>query len=248
MITPAIVTLSFDKITLDDLLKTKPSGGGSSKARPIGIPEGSSFKPSVDRGPGKSTFYSEIDLLKPIRWSPEKRMRLKLDMYNAGLYGKEDPPNVATWDSASRAAYRKLLSDANYNGTSATDLLNYYKTSPLVDPDKLGGGGSKRAPLSYKVENPDDLRELARGVSAAKNGRALPPEQIESLVRAWQAEEARTAQQSYAGGGAVAKAPDAEAFFGREAAKKDPLGAGAHDLAMAAKSIVDILGGLDGQS
>ena len=106
-------------------------------------------------------------------------------------------------------------------GKSLDESLVYLSKNPVIS-------GNTGSIATYRLSNPDDLKNVFKSASQSTIGRTLGDEELNKLVKAFQQQEVQY-QQASAGGGMVTKNPDAAVFAEKQIEKMVPTEAEAND-------------------
>ncbi len=192
------------------------------------------------------TFFKGAEF-GPSGMGQEEKAELQLALRAAGLYTKNEKFQLGAWDTNTRNAFKRLLEYANGAGhTDAMVALNEYASAKERFGDTDGEEGETRAPLTIRVSNPLDIRRAADASSRAAIGRRLRPDEIDKLVKSYQALEAdeqRGAYNQAETGGTMTAAPDAAAFLTDQAERLDPAGKTEMDTLGVNNAFFDLLDG-----
>lgn len=185
--------------------------------------------------------YFKGDEFAPSSFSTEDRARLQMAMRAAGLFGPKQRFTLGVWDETTRATYRKLLEYANGAGLEWQDALRDYAQAKEAG---LAGDEETRAPLVLRQSNPADLAKVFDNAGQATIGRRFRPDEIQRLVAAYHAEQAREQQSAYnldPTGGTVTEAMNPSVFAEQQARQVDPVGAQEMDTLGAANEFFQLL-------
>jgi hypothetical protein len=202
--------------SIADALKGAPSAAASSgKAIYIGIPAGSEAEQQgilkaygVPAGPspfwqlhGTPTSgvpyapptlrvtpkYKIGSELEPATWDPNDLLALQQRLAMAGMLSGYVP---GTFDTATRKAYRDLLSTANASGSDWNDVLDQI--------NKAGGKqGKAPPPLSIQYTNAQDLTQVADKVAQTLYGGNLSDADKQKFIDSYHAMEAQAQTEQY---------------------------------------------------
>ena len=229
-----------------------PGTGGT--LRPIGqTPTGYAEKPTAAREERNVVRYFEGDERIPASLSSQQVAQIQRKLVQAGLLDDDFVGNV--WDTATETAYKSLLSYANATGLDKDDALMAYMAGQKMEIDPLTGkprarvgkGGTKRAPLTIRYANPQDIASTANEVAKRRLGRAFKPEELQQFVSAYHGQEAAAQKAEYAvaeTGGASTEAPTAQAAAETFAEQADPDQAFARRLMDYTGHVNSLLGGI----
>lgn len=170
--------------------------------------------------------YFGGDELTPAGWSPDRIADLQRSLIAAGLIPQTASLRVGFWDATSQKGFETLLGYANQTGANwETALTRYGSTTEQ--------GGPKRAPLTVRTSNPDDLRKVFRQTIIDTLGQGWDTAKIDQMVAAYQGVETSAQTQAYNmadTGGTVVQPPDPSTFASAQARQENPLGAQEHDV------------------
>lgn len=172
--------------------------------------------------------YFVGDEFKPRKnsWTGAQIADLQTKMVKAGLL-KKGSFQLGVWDKASIAAYELLLGYANASGKDATQELmsiTYEREKYGVTDDEA----TKRPPLRLDTTHPDDLRGAFREVTKKMLGRALPDDELEKYISAYNQIEIEKQTEAYnlsdpeGQGGQMVAPPAANSFIEEKIRKERP--------------------------
>lgn len=153
----------------------------------------------------------------------------QFDLINAGYLDEDDISGWGIWGGAEADAMRDVMIVGNQTGQSWQQVLVRSQAARQATASRRGSGrggrGGGRAAPTFRVTNPADLRQTFRDVARRRTGGVFIDEsQIDSMIKAYQAEE-ESAQRKMMGGGTVVTPPSPEAFAIEEIDELDPHGA-----------------------
>ncbi|MDP9389132.1 MAG: hypothetical protein M3Q48_14735 [Actinomycetota bacterium] len=243
---------------LDDAIEAgpPPADADAKAPRPIGVPPGyvapgqrvpvprqRTFGPSRYQTPPVEPRYHEGHDYLPATLSVEDRAALQRAMLAAGVYDRNDRVRIGLWDDTSRQAYRRVLELANASGMDVGGALNAWARMPPAEDTVM------RKPLTVRVANPADLRQVMRTASRRTMGRYASDEETEAFVSAFQAAQAQAQRAEYAldeTGGVVTAPPDPATFAEQRIRELYPAEAFAADLADTGAEFFDLLDSIGG--
>lgn len=124
--------------------------------------------------------------------------QLQAQLVQIGLLDiKKVAPGI--WGPAERAAYKKLLGEANVNGITAQEMIALKSANPTIGQQL--GPSDGRGPNIVQETNPLDIIATAQEVAQKRLGRDLSEKDLEPLVKHFQAMEAGAQNKAYAMGG-----------------------------------------------
>lgn len=210
--------------------------GGFDPAAPIIVPGG-------PRGQGWGVLKTETTSLAELRehgfggyvsadqWEPAnypgpRVAQLQTMLVEAGLLDLDDLDHDALgyYDSATRNAYRELLTRANAAGASWDETLNVMRQNPVAM--QRAPRGQQRAPFSAVVTHPEDVeRGLKDYFREALGSGAIAEEKIKQMVAAYQGQQVAAQRSEYnagVGGGTVQAPMNFDTFADIQAKIADP--------------------------
>lgn len=214
---------------------------------PIGVPSDYSVTVDIEKPwlyPGyhskvtKKPQYFDGDELMPSQWSPDKILDLQRQLVAAGLVSPGARVRLGVMDETTIDAYYKVLATANRYGsdwTMALDKLMGDTHEPgggaagqMMEVDEQGnlvpiGGGAK--PLPTHTTAPEDLTRVFRAVSIEQLGKGLSPDELNSMVQAYNGLEIQRQREAYSAEGTtqnVVSPPSPESYAEDYARKKHP--------------------------
>lgn len=180
--------------------------------------------------------YVEGDEWRPRNAPPEAIEKLQRDLILAGLIDPDDTITPGNFDATTRAAYKKLLAEANGMGVADGDALASLLENPIQQAPK------KPAALNQKsVSNPADLRTIfKKAIRSTLGTSAIPEDELERMIGAYQQKELAAQSDTNP---MVTQAPAADVFAADEAKRLDPERAGGRSVQRAAGVLSRMLGG-----
>lgn len=230
------------------------SGGTGSKLTPIGqTPTGYAEKPTAGREERSVVRYFKGDERLPATLDSRQVTELQIKLIQAGILDTDFRRGV--YDPATEKAYESLLSYANASGLDKDDALAHYQAGQSMEIDpatgkpraRAGTGGVKRAPLTIRYANPQDVASMADEVASRRLGRKFRPEEMQKFISAYQGQEASSQKTEYAvgeSGGSYTAAPSVETAAENFAEQTDPDQAFARRLMDYTGHINSLLGGI----
>jgi len=188
------------------------------------------------------------ELLRFHQMSREERAALQARLFAAGLYSdsyykaknpKMYQPGVA--DEDSYAAYHKAVRRAVLSGSTIDEILG----TAAEAGGGAGGTGATRAPLTISLTNPTDIHFVANKVGQTVLGRLLTDDELNSITKAFQGQEAASQRAAYntgAGGGTSTQAPSAQAFAEQQLKAQHPLEAQGNQFLDTFNSFLGLIG------
>lgn len=225
-----------------------PSGaaGQQRQINYFGPPEGYYATPDFQKGmqPGFVPFQ-DGDQYGPAFDPPEKRARLQAKMNAIGLYGT-DGYRSGVWGPDDAKAYSAILETANASGiTDAEEALDRFAAQQAVKSPKVK---APRAPLVTRLYDQQAIRMTVQDSARKILGQALPDEEADRIMSAYQAYDAATQRNLYSAqtpegpGGTVTQAMSPEEYARTEVERARPVEAGSQRYLDAFDKIVGSLG------
>lgn len=235
------------ELSLEDLaaiIAAGPGGGAVQTRSALGVPdEYVATRPAgVPYAPGRTVDvaprYFDGDELIPAAWSSDRVASFQRALDRAGLYQKGDKYRLGVWDpNVDAVAYGRLLQFANASGLDEQEALSRWGEAGAIDETEV------REPLTVRLTNPDDLREIFDTAVKTKLGRKVPDGWLDGMIAAYQAQEANAQQLAYNDAATVVDPPSPAAFAMAEAERRDPTGVDANDWLGRANEFFDLLSG-----
>lgn len=146
--------------------------------------------------------YFQQDLDNLSSFSRQTIASWQVRMNAAGLLGNEFALGVV--DNQTRSAYGEVLAVANRETVTAEQALGLIQQQHLKIKT---GTGVKR----YRISNPADIKAVINQSAKTLLGRSLDDNQLDAMVKAFQAQEV-SAQKQYEAGGVAVEAPSVQQF------------------------------------
>jgi hypothetical protein len=204
----------------------KTGGGFETKPLPGSY---SGFQPRVQGTPygamPANVRYFDGDEFEIANFKPEEIATIQQRMNKAGILGKKYRIGLA--DEETIAAFRKVLGQANTNGTNWTSALG-----TLVSTPQQGTG------LPYRVSNPDDIRKVIQQTAGTVLGRSADAALVDRLVKSYQQLQIQEQQGNITSAGAQSQAPELRVFAEQQLREKSGADADAFRFAQAAKTVL----------
>lgn len=229
------------------------AGGSGGTLTPIGgAPTGYAQKPTAEREERNVVRYFKGDERLPAYLDSRQVTELQIKLIQAGLL--DDDFRRGVYDDSTEKAYESLLSFANASGLDKDDALLRYMEGEAQEidpatgkPRKRSAGGVKRAPLTIRYANPQDVASMADEVASRRLGRKFRPEEMQKFISAYQGQEAQSQKAEYAAGaagGSYTAAPSVDTMAENFAEQTDPDQAFARRLMDYTGHINSLLGGI----
>lgn len=179
--------------------------------------------------------YVEGDEWRPRNAPASAIEQLQRDLINAGLIDPDDTVTPGRFDATTRAAYKKLLAEANGMGVADGDALAELLQNPIQHSPKTVALNQK------SVSNPADLRTVfKKAIRSTLGTSAIPEDELERMIAAYQQKELGAQSDTAA---LVTAPPDASVFAADEAKRLEPERAGGRSVQRAAGVLSRMLGG-----
>lgn len=177
----------------------------------------------VSRGP----LYYDGDELKPAQWSPDRVLDLQRQLIAADLISPGTRLRLGVMDDATIDAYYRLLASANRFGSNWMGALDRLMgesqaaqggaAGQLMEVDEHGNlvGPGAADQLPTRTTAPEDLIRVFRQASIEQLGQALPENELDRLVGAYNMMEIERQREAFAAEGTsnnVVSPPSPESF------------------------------------